>query len=228
MPETIFREEIEIKLRVPDVAALRARLKHLHARELTARTHESNTLYDTARQSLRKRGQLIRIRTEQPASGSSAKRPAKDLAAILTYKGPPASPNRPSNSARRSKVRRSFKVRSEAEVTVSGANEIAGILAGLGLHPAFRYEKFRTTFTLPAVRGLKIELDETPVGNFLELEGAPSAIDRAACLLGYHRSDYSTETYGSLYLAACRRQGRKPGYMLFPPTKKLRKQALFP
>ena len=74
----------------------------------------------------------------------------------------------------------------------------------------------------PGAPGLKIELDETPVGLYLELEGPVAAIDRGARLLGYDRKDYMTDTYGSLYLAACRRQGRKPGDMLFPPTKKLR------
>ncbi len=86
----------------------------------------------------------------------------------------------------------------------------------------FHYEKFRTTYALPGVHGLKIDLDETPVGTYLELEGSVAGIDRAACRLGYGRKDYITETYGSLYLAACRRRGQKPGDMLFPPTKKLR------
>lgn len=93
------------------------------------------------------------------------------------------------------------------------------ILNGLGLHPAFRYEKFRTTYALPGIRGLKVELDETPIGIFLELEGPPSGIDRAARLLGYARNDYLKESYGALYLADCRRRGRKPGDMLFPPKK---------
>ena len=61
MPKPAHREEIEIKLRVQDIAALRSRLKRLRAREITPRTHESNTLYDTPRQDLRRRGQLIRI-----------------------------------------------------------------------------------------------------------------------------------------------------------------------
>jgi hypothetical protein len=56
----------------------------------------------------------------------------------------------------------------------------------------------------------------------VELEGPPPAIDRAARLLGYARKDYLTDTYGSLYLAACHRDGRKPADMLFPPTKKSR------
>ena len=86
----------------------------------------------------------------------------------------------------------------------------------------FRYEKFRTTYALPGVRGLKIELDETPIGIYLELEGPLAGIDCGARLLGYARNDYLKETYGSLYLADCRRRGLKPCDMLFPPTKKLR------
>ena len=86
----------------------------------------------------------------------------------------------------------------------------------------FRYEKFRTTYVLQTVPGLKIELDETPVGAYLELEGSVSGIDHAARVLGYARSEYIKETYGSLYLADCRRRGRKPGDMLFSPIKKMR------
>ena len=86
---------------------------------------------------------------------------------------------------------------------------MARILQALGLRPVFRYEKFRTTYAFPGIRGLKIELDETPVGVYLELEGPVTAIDRGARLLGYTRQEYLKETYGSLYLADCRRRGRK-------------------
>jgi adenylate cyclase, class 2 len=221
MPKTTHREEIEIKLRVLDVAALRTRLKRLRARKISPRTHESNTLYDTPRQDLRRRGQLIRIRIEQPASSRGKRRPNENAPAILTYKGPSLSRNS-IKTGRHSGTPTHFKIKDEAEVSVAGADELARILRGLGLQPVFRYEKFRTTYALPGVRGLKIELDETPVGIYLELEGPVAGIDRGARLLGYGREDYMTETYGSLYLAACRRQGRIPGDMLFPPTKKLR------
>jgi adenylate cyclase, class 2 len=216
MPMPAHHEEIEIKLRVSDVGALRRRLKRLRAREITPRTYESNTLYDTPRKDLRRRGQLIRIRIEQSAVRFGKRRRNENPPAILTYKGPlPSSRHSP-------KAKKHFKIKHEAEVSVAGANELAAILHALGLHPAFQYEKFRTTFALPGTRGLKIELDETPVGIYLELEGPFGAIDRGARLLGYDRKDYITDTYSSLYLAACRRLGRKPGDMLFPPTKKLR------
>jgi len=221
MPKTAHREEIEIKLRVPDVAALRRRLKRLRAREISQRTHELNTLYDTPKNDLRRRGQLIRIRIERLAS-SFRRRPQTDNdAAVLTFKGPSHLLSNAPGTGRNSEIRSHFKIKDEAEVSISGPDQMARILRALGLHLSFRYEKFRTTYALPGVRGLKIELDETPVGNYLELEGSIAGIDRGARLLGYKREEYLKETYGSLYLAECRRRGRKPGDMLFPPTKKL-------
>jgi adenylate cyclase class 2 len=222
MRKTAHRDEIEIKLRVPDVAALHSRLKHLRAREITQRTHELNTLYDTPRHDLRRRGQLIRIRIERPASSSRKRHPIDDDAAVLTYKGPSLLSRSTQKPGRHSEIRTNFKIRDEAETSVAEADQMARILGALGLHPSFRYEKFRTTYALPGVRGLKVELDETPVGIYLELEGPVAGIDRGASLLGYGRQDYLKETYGSLYLADCRQRGLKPNNMLFPPTKKLR------
>jgi len=222
MPERKHSEEIEIKLRVQDVEALGSRLRRLRARKIAPRTHESNTLYDTPRHDLRRRGQLIRLRIEQPASSLTERRPMQDAAAVLTYKGPPVISRNARKAGRNSNLRSHFKIKDEFEVSVTQADNMASILRVLGLRPVFRYEKFRTTYALPDVRGLKVELDETPVGIYLELEGTVAGIDRAARLLGYARKDYMTDTYGSLYLASCRRRGRTPGDMLFPPTKKLR------
>ena len=222
MPKPAHHEEIEIKLRVQDVSTLRSRLKRIRAREISPRTHESNTLYDTPQQDLRRHGRLIRLRIEQPASSFGKRRPIENTPAILTYKGPSLVSAHARKTGGNSKIRRHFKIKEEAEVCVARADEMASILRALGLHPMFRYEKFRTTYALQGVRGLKIELDETPIGIYLELEGPLAGIDRGARLLGYARKDYLKETYGSLYLADCRRRGLKPCDMLFPPTKKLR------
>jgi adenylate cyclase class 2 len=222
MPKTAHREEIEIKLRVTDRAAIRSLLKRFHARQIIPRTFESNTLYDTPGQSLRRSGRLIRIRIEQPAS-TKATRPQNDhTPAILTYKGPPAKSRKPSARSKTPKRHSHFKIREEAEVSLSNASESSRILRALGLRPIFRYEKFRTTYRLPGLRSLKIELDETPIGNYLELEGTMTGIDRCARLLGYNRRDYLKDSYGSLYLAECRRKNKKPADMLFSPTKKSR------
>jgi len=221
MPKTAHREEIEIKLRVADVAAIRSFLKRLRAKELSPRTYESNTLYDMPRSDLRRRGQLIRIRIQQPASSFGKRRSNESAAALLTYKGPSHLSRNATKSGRHSNTRSLFKIKEEAELSLTGPDEMARILRALGLRPVFRYEKFRTTYALPGVRGLKIELDETPLGIYLELEGPFAGIDRGARLLGYGRQDYIKESYGALYLAQCRKTGRKPGDMLFPPTKKM-------
>jgi adenylate cyclase class 2 len=221
--------EIEIKLRVTDVPALRRRLKQLRARVITLRTYESNTLYDTPKKDLARRGQLIRIRTKQPSSPTARKTRALQTKAILTYKGPAPKSEMPikhANDRPRSQSR--YKVREEIEIAISDGEQTRRILCSFGLSPLFRYEKFRTTYTIPPIRHLKIEVDETPIGAFLELEGSPSSIDRVARLLGYTRSDYITQTYGALYIAHSRLHGYQPTNMLFPPTKKLHEHTLFP
>jgi adenylate cyclase class 2 len=216
---TTHREEIEIKLHVSDIVGLRNRLNRLHARKISPHTYEFNTLYDTPRHDLRRRGQLIRIRIERPASKLEKESTNEDTTGVLTYKGPSLPPRNAINTAKRSKLRGQFKIKDEREVSVTRAAEMAGILRALGLLPVFRYEKFRTTYALPDVRGLKVELDETPVGIYVELEGPIASINRGARLLGYHRTDYIKDSYGSLHVADCRRRGCKPGDMLFPPIK---------
>jgi adenylate cyclase class 2 len=222
MPGTKSNQEIEIKLRVANVAALRRRLKQLGAREVSPRTHESNTLYDTPKKHLARRNQLIRIRIEKPSPAKHGEHRRQPTQAILTFKGPPQASShiRPTIGTTRYKSR--YKVREEVEIAISDAEQMHRILTALGLRPIFRYEKFRTTYALRGLRNLKIEFDETPIGAFLELEGSPSAIDRAAKLLEYPRSNYITQTYGALYIKDSRRHGSRPTNMLFPPTKKMR------
>jgi len=207
--------EIEIKLRVQDLRAMRGRLKRLGAREISPRTHESNTLYDTPAQNLRRTGRLIRIRIERVAAGSKTKQAHRADDAILTYKAPARSLRAWRGSHIGKGLRSRFKIKEEAEVSFAGSDAMRHILLGLGLSPQFRYEKYRTTYILSGIRDAKIELDETPIGNYLELEGSPAAIDRAATALGYAASEYIRETYGALFLAYCARRGRKPGDMLF-------------
>src|ERR1039458_1677513 len=81
-------QEVEIKLRVADVAALRRCLKQLRARETCPRTYESNTLYDTPKKDLARRSQLIQIRIERPSSHGDGKDRLGAINFTLTYKGP--------------------------------------------------------------------------------------------------------------------------------------------
>ena len=208
-------QEIEVKLRVEDPAALRRRLARLKLRPARAgRVHEHNTLFDTPQGGLAQHGQLLRIRKEDLAG-----KPRTARGAVLTYKGP-AVPGAGQPQAGKGR----YKIREELEAAVADPERLRLILERLGLRGWFRYEKYRTSYRPPAIlgwaTGLQVELDETPIGVFLELEGPPEAIDRAAALLGYNPTDYITKSYLVLYLDHCRRQGVPAGDMLFPTRKK--------
>ena len=197
-PRLRTAREIEVKLRVTDLPALVRSLKRLGAK-LHGRVLEQNTLYDTPSADLRSRGRLLRLRIETPAPSKLL--PGGAPCAILTSKAPVP------ESSRRSR----YKERLEREVAVESPTRWPSALRAIGLRPSFRYEKYRTTFRLP---GLHLELDETPVGTFLELEGPPHAIDRVARALGYAPGEYINGTYWDLYAADCRRRGRRPTNML--------------
>jgi adenylate cyclase class 2 len=99
-----------------------------------------------------------------------------------------------------------YKDREELEVTVSDGHGLIEILGRLDFLPTFRYEKFRTEYKRSGEEGVAM-LDETPIGVYLELEGAPDWIDRSAHRLGFTETDYNTASYGGLYAAYCRKHG---------------------
>lgn len=195
--------EIEIKLRITDIPELLRKIKKLHVIP-QPRLREQNILYDTPQSHLRRRKMLLRLRIETPANHHAPANPAKERV-ILTSKAPPQ-PQRNNRPSR-------YKIRAEREQVASiSSPQYAKALTSLGFRPAFRYDKFRTTFRL---QDLHLDLDETPAGVYLELEGTPKAIDRAAKALGFAKDQYLRATYWDLYVAACRRRGTKPKNMLF-------------
>ena len=184
--------EIEIKLRLPGkLGKIRRALRDLGFRVAKRRLYESNILLDNSKRSLRKSGKLVRVRRIGPHM-------------LLTFKGP-------SEQSR-------YKKRREIEIDVPDAASVEEIFSQIGFHPVFRYEKFRTEYAKPPGAG-KVLLDETPIGNFLEIEGSPRWIDRTARLLGFAPRDYITRSYGYLYLAHCRERRSHPRDMLFTPKE---------
>ena len=218
--------ETEIKLRIEDAAALHKKLKRLGARPVNGgrgRAHEMNVIFDTPQGGLAKHGQLLRIRMETPEVRASKNKGRASRRVMLTFKRP-AMPLEaaPSMEGRVAAAGR-HKVREEIEVEVSDAENLTKIFEGLGMRGWFRYEKYRTTFKLPAAlrwaQGLLIELDETPIGAFMELEGPAEAIDRAAKELGYSPRDYVLKNYLALYAEECRRRNEQPRDMVFAKLK---------
>ncbi len=215
--------EIEIKLKIADAKAFVRKLKQQKAQPVGAgsgRVHEWNVIFDMPDSQLAKNGQLLRIRTETPDGES---KPSKRKAAkrtVLTFKRPIEARDGSSTS---SQTNHHHKVREEIEVEVDDAGVLTKIFEGLGMRGWFRYEKYRTTFQLPAAsswtKGLLIELDETPIGTFVELEGPATAIDRAAKELGYFKKDYVLKNYLTLYVEECFRRGDEPKDMLFSKQK---------
>jgi adenylate cyclase, class 2 len=104
------------------------------------------------------------------------------------------------------------------QVTLDNPVAAERILAELGFRPWFRYEKFRSSFRLPGLPLLAVELDETPIGFFFELEGPADSIDRAAKRLGFGPADYLTASYYELFLPESRRLGLAADAMLFPAS----------
>jgi len=86
------------------------------------------------------------------------------------------------------------------------------ILRALGYEPTFRYEKFRAEWS--DGRG-QVVVDETPIGNFGEIEGAPRWIDQTAKKLGIRPEHYITETYAGLFFAWKRRTRSTAKEMMF-------------
>jgi len=143
------------------------------------RVFEANILLDTDRGELGRTGRLLRIRQ----AGRQG---------ILTYKGPETSGK--------------YKDREELEIQISDPSQLGEILSRLGFVPTLRYEKYRAEYQRSGENG-RAMLDETPIGVYLELEGAPTWIDRNARRLGFPESAYITASYYGLYADYCRRHG---------------------
>jgi adenylate cyclase class 2 len=207
---TPIQTETEIKLRIADLPGILKKLKTIGAVS-HGRVLERNTLFDTPASDFRRAGRLLRVRIETPAAthGQTAGR----RTAVLTAKAPASSPTHQQKS---NHTTSRYKERAESELALNNPDSFVRSIHVLGLHPSFRYEKFRTSFRL---RHLHLDLDETPVGVILELEGRPQAIDRAAKALGFSPADYLRATYWDLYAADCRRRGVTPKNMLLPTQK---------
>jgi adenylate cyclase class 2 len=165
--------ETEIKFRVDDLDRLACRLEAAGFRLETPRAFESNVLYDTPDRQLRARTEILRIR------GYAGQW-------IVTHKRlPDIGPGEDSH-----------KHRIETETEVADGDAMAVIFLALGLTPAFRYEKWRAAWTDGEGHCV---VDETPIGDYAELEGPAEWIDRIAARISLDPAEYITLSYGRLF-----------------------------
>ncbi len=179
--------EVEIKFRITNLKDLTAMLGAAGFHLVTPRTHEMNTLYDLPQDVLRARGALLRLRDYGDKW-------------TLTYKDKSASQGK-------------HKSRPEIETRVENGPAMADLLGALGYQPRFGYEKFRSEWSDHLGH---VVLDETPIGNFGEIEGAPDWIDRVAARLGITEKQYITASYSELFAEWKRKTGSNADHMLFP------------
>jgi adenylate cyclase class 2 len=179
--------ETEIKLAAPDVRTARKVLRTAGLRVSRRRVFESNVVFDTPTLTLRNASTLLRLRQ---AGGQIT----------VTFKGKPAVSK--------------YKSREELELAVTDASTMGAIFERLGYRPVFRYDKYRTEYRPERGAGMAT-LDETPIGIYLELEGAPAWIDRMARRMGFVEQDYITASYARLYLDWCGQKGVTPSNMVF-------------
>ncbi len=83
----------------------------------------------------------------------------------------------------------------EIEFNVDDGGNFIKVMERLGLHLRDSTHRTRESFSL---EGARIELDETSIGNFIEIEAERDVILRIAEKLGHGRDDFITETYGQL------------------------------
>lgn len=178
--------EIEVKLPATDLADVRRRLEALGAAPETPRHDESNDLYDDDDGSLAGSGRALRLRRAQGRG-------------ILTFKGA-------------ARFQQGVKSREERETVVGEPGEMEAILERLGLRRRFRYEKRREEWRLS---GCAVALDETPIGNFVEVEGDPAAIRKVVAALALDFSSAIPYSYAGLYARKRREDPGLPEDMVF-------------
>lgn len=170
------KPEIELKFCVGAVDLFREQALAAGFLVETPRTLERNALFDTPDRRLLHERQILRMRQYGGAW-------------VVTHKRPPVGND---DSA-------PYKERLETETHVEDGEAMGAVFVELGYAPMFRYEKFRTEFSDKQGDG-HLVLDETPIGDFAELEGPRDWIDQALVRLGIAPQACFTDSYGRMFL----------------------------
>jgi adenylate cyclase, class 2 len=164
--------EIEVKFYVPDIDAIRTRIRSLGA-DSKGGGFETNIRFDDEGMRLTRGKKLLRLR--------------QDTRCRLTVKSLPDDPGDADTE---------FKIFRELEVDVSDSQTMIAILEQLGFYPRQVYEKQRETYFF---NDTELCLDTLPFGHFLEIEGGKDDIRKAAEAIGLNWEKRITANYLSMF-----------------------------
>jgi adenylate cyclase class 2 len=164
--------EREIKIPVDELNPIRRHLDDAGARQIQPETREINHLLDTPDGVLQTSGTVLRVRR----TGERA---------VLTFKGP-------------ARYHDAVKERLEIELDVVSAEGGLELFRALGYTPWIQYEKDRESWVMGDVR---VDLDHTPMGNFVEIEGPEGSLATTARALELDPTAAVAGSYISLWQA---------------------------
>jgi len=183
------RSETELKIPVTDLDAVRDALVRHAATQIHPMAREVNILLDADDDRLRKSGSILRLRTYGEQH-------------LVTFKGPVKYIGR-------------IKERPEYEVSCDDTGRMADLFRHLGFSAIARYEKYREAWLFGEV---EVVLDHTPMGDFVEVEGAPETLHATAVALGLDPERAVRGSYLSLWseYRTSRHGENLPDDMVFP------------
>lgn len=118
--------------------------------------------------------------------------------ALLIYKGP-------------SQKKNNIRSNEEIEIMVDNAVHLKQLLEQLDYLQYWKKERYRESYL---VNMTQICIDETPMGNFIEIEGKKDSIIDIAKHLGFSQKNFIADSYSQLWEEFAKKNKRK-GDMVF-------------
>ncbi|HEY7087388.1 MAG TPA: class IV adenylate cyclase [Tepidisphaeraceae bacterium] len=176
--------EIEAKMKVNDLGAVRSRLQETAATQ-RGTVIETNTFLDTRDHSLLAKDQGLRIRHAKDVQSNAEQ-------CTITFKGP--------------RLQGALKSREERELSVASAKDAMALLESLGFARVLTFQKRRESWML---EGCHVELDELPhLGVFVEIEGpSDQAVMKVREMLKLGDRPLITASYIALLLTHLQERG---------------------
>lgn len=183
--------ECEAKIKVENLGAVRARLRHYGAVD-EGEVLERNWVFDTGDSSLLDNGILLRVRNTGDVGGVFTVKHAIDGG--------------------------EFKCREEVESMVDSTDDLMRQLEILGYKIQWIYEKRRWTWLW---HDCVIALDTCPeIGTYVEIEGEADRIREVASSLGLDPDQHICDSYLALWQKHLAERGEESRHMVFTDDKK--------